>query len=353
MNTNIELSGLKTHFFSKKPNVNSKDFERTPKKTKLVKYGFYSVNEVQISNKIKDLPDYGKKYNILDDFEFININQYIEKIELNSNDKYMVFHYKNGLFIDFETYLYQIKTPKILFFWVIESLSYLLNNLYTLNENNVCFFNLCPQNIVFLNHCGEKPIICNFQHSIQLIRFNENYFAKIINDLDVNYIYKPLEVHVLFYLIKNDLNTISYSFIEEICEIYTNNLTVLEFFSPKYIESYKKSCIETLKPFVNKKKGEIIKELMQNVNTWDIFSLSMLYLHIIGNIIKTFSLENTFINKLFLELLKNIHPNSDNRYCLEDMREIFDKLFNEEKCWKYINSLNNEKMNELILNLQK
>jgi hypothetical protein len=35
------------------------------------------------------------------------------------------------------------------------------------------------------------------------------------------------------------------------------------------------------------------------------------------------------------------------------MREIYDKLFNEEKCWKYINAVKNDKFFTLIENLQK
>ena len=185
------------------------------------------------------------------------------------------------------------------------------------------------------------------------IILNKEYFTNIIDDLNDNYIYKPLEVHVLFYLIKNDINTISYSFIEEICEIYVNNLSVLSFFSDKYVADYKKCCIETLKQYVNKDKGEIIELLLENVETWDIFSLSVLYLHIFGNIMRTFSLQGTFISKIFLELSNNIQPNFIKRHDLESMRELFNKLFNEENSWNYINSIKNDKFGEFIANLQK
>ena len=66
-----------------------------------------------------------------------------------------------------------------------------------------------------------------------------------------------------------------------------------------------------------------------------------------------FSLQGTFISKLFVELSKNIHPNPQKRYDLETMREIYNKLFNEETDWKYINNLKNNKMSLLIENLQK
>ena len=272
-----------------------------------------------------------------------------------NNDKirYLSFNYKITEFIDFNTFLFDFKTIKLLIFTIIESFSNLLNSLSLLNDNNICFFNLCPQNIVFLYECREKPILQNFQYSLQFSKLNESYFSKIIADLDDFYIYKPLEVHVIFYLIKNQLNTISYSFIEEICEIYINNLTVLSFFSDKYIESYKQLCIDSLKKYINKSKSEIIEQLLENIYTWDIFSLSVLYLHIIGNILQIFSLQDTFISKLFMELSKNIHPEPLKRNDLETMRDFYDKLFNEEKCWKYINNLKNNKIIKLFENLQK
>ena len=134
---------------------------------------------------------------------------------------------------------------------------------------------------------------------------------------------------------------------------YVNNLTVLQFFSQKYVDDYKKSCIETLKKYINQDKREIIKNLLKNIETWDLFSLSVLYLHIIGTILQIFSLKGTFISKLFVELSKNIHPNPEKRYDLETMREVYNKLFNEETDWKYINNLKNDKIFTLIEKLQQ
>ncbi len=349
MELNIDLNGLKTHFFPKTGNKTNKI--ESSVKTKIVKQNFYSVNELKICEKIKSILYYICNYYIADNYEFINISQlndkYIDKVV---KTHYLNILYKNKNFVDFYTFLMLSTNIKLLIFNIIESFLYILNSLYKLNEKDICFFNLCPQNIVLLN---EKPILQNFEYSLQYNKLNEEYFTNIIENLNDNYIYKPLEVHVLFYLIKNDINSISYSFIEEICEIYVNNLSVLSFFSNKYVADYKKCCVETLKQYVNKNKREIIEKLLENVETWDLFSLSVLYLHIIGNILKLFSLQETFISKLFAELSKNIHPNPEKRYNLELMREVYNKLLNEETDWKYINNLKNNKISLLIENLQK
>ena len=355
MDPNIDLNGLNYHFFSK----NNKKYKEDTAivKSKIVKYDFSTINELQISKKINKFLYYIKNYYIVNSYEFINISQlndkYIDKINLNNNNRYLILNYNNNTYVNFDSFLLNFTNIKSLIFNLIESFSYILNSLHKLNEESICFFNLCPENIVLLDNCGEKPILQNFQYSLQYNKLNQEYFTHIIENLNNNYIYKPLEVHVLFYLIKNDLNTISYSFIEEICEIYINNLTILCFFSDKYVADYKKCCIETLKQYINKDKREIIIKLLENVETWDLFSLSVLYLHIIGNILQLFSLQGTFISKLFIELSKNIHPNPQKRYDLDSMREIYNKLFNEETNWKYINNLKNNKMSLLIENLQK
>jgi hypothetical protein len=46
-------------------------------------------------------------------------------------------------------FLFNLINPKLFIFHVIESFSYILKSLIGLNKNNICFFNLSPQNIVF------------------------------------------------------------------------------------------------------------------------------------------------------------------------------------------------------------
>ena len=78
---------------------------------------------------------------------------------------------------------------------------------------------------------------------------------------------------------------------------------------------------------------------MENNDKWDVFSLSILYLHIFYNISRVFSLKQTFINKIILELSKNIHPNPLMRSSLQNLLDYSNKLFNNEKDWSYINKL--------------
>jgi hypothetical protein len=348
MNTNIELSNINNHFFLHDDDDDDENDKNHKKyKTKITNYCFYSINEANISDIIKTLNYYSNNYAVVEDYDYINISQlsekYVDKLNLTNNQKYLVFKYKNENYVLFNDFLFNLTNPKLFIFHVIESFSYILKSLIKLNDNNICFFNLSHQNIVFNLDCGENPILTNFQLSLQTLKLNESYITNIINKLQ-DYTYKPLEIHVLFYLIKNDFNTISYSFIEEICEVYVINLSILDFFSEKYKKSYKNSCIEILKKYINKPKIDIIKDILEQNDKWDVFSLSVLYLHIFHNISRVFSLKQTFINKIILELSKNIHPNPVMRSSLENLLDKFDKLFNNENDWFYINKLSSNLM---------
>jgi hypothetical protein len=267
---------------------------------------------------------------------------------LKNDNKYLLFKYKNGNFIKFSDFLFnfdnqkldnqKLDNPKFLILNIIESFSYILKSLIKLNKNDLCFFNLSPENIGFNLDCGKKPFIYNFELSLIVSELSEQYIANIIKKCD-DYTHKPLEVHILFYLIKNDISTISYSFIQEICENFVNNLTVLNIFSEKYRGGYKDLCIESLRKYINKPKTFIINNILEQNEKWDVYSISLLYLHIFGNISSFFSLKQTFISKIIPELLKNIHPEPYKRGSLEELLETNNNLFNCEKDWYFVNKL--------------
>ena len=344
MNTNIEISNINKHFFSSKERNNEEDNKEDNKEyiTKLTNYSFNSINEANISDIIKKIPYYSNNYLIVEDYDFVNISQlndkYIEKLNLSDNKKYLIFKYKNDKFVDFNDFLTNLTEPKFFILNIIESFSYLLNSLIKLNNENICFFNLSPQNIVFNFNCGEKPQIQNFNSSLQVLKLNDKYITDIIKNLN-DYTHKPLEVHVMFYLIQNNISFISYSFIEEICEVYVNNLSILSLFSEKYKESYKASCIKSLRKYINKEKTYIINDILNYYDKWDVYSISLLYLHIFGNISRVFSLKQTFISKITVELSKNISPDPLERTSLEKLLENYNKLFDEETNWSFVEKI--------------
>jgi hypothetical protein len=350
METSINISTINKYFSQ------NKEKQIDNNRTKIVNYSHFSINEANICHKISQIPYYSNFFTILDDYEALNISQLneniIEKLKLTNEIQYYLFKYSDKNSIDFVDFLYGFTSIKKLIFDIINTFQHLLHGLHILNKNNICFFDISPKNMVFLDNFREKPLIKNFMYSLNVKKNDFDYFSNILNKLD-DFTYQPLEIHILYYFIKHDINTISYGFIEEFCENYVENLTILRLFSANYKISYKEHCIETMRKYLNLPKNQIITDILERNKKWDVYGISMIYLQIFACISRVFSLKGTFINKITLELSKNIHPNSDKRMSLEKTLETFNKLLNEEENWSFVNKLDSSKLEQLFDELAK
>lgn len=345
MDTNINISTINKYFSQ------NKEKQSNNYRTKIVNYSHFSINEANIAHKIKQIPYYSNFFTILDDYEELNISQLneniIEKLKNIDNIQYYLFKYSDNNSIDFIDFIYGSTSIKKLIFNIIDSFQHLLSGLHILNENNICFFDISPKNIVFLENFREKPVIKNFKLSLNVKQLDYTYFSNILNKLH-DFTYQPLEIHILYYFIKHDIKTISYGFIEEFCENYIENLNILRLFSENYKKSYKEQCIETMRKYINLPKNQIIDDIFERNKKWDVYGISIIYLQIFGCISRIFSLKGTFISKITLELSKNLHPNSDKRMTLEKTFDTFNKLLNQEANWSFINNLDNSKLKQLF-----
>ena len=352
----IEIRQMHKHFFLKsynKENIDSTEDREKQFISKISPYHFWSINEIQISEIIEQIPYFSNHFDILYDYDFLQIGQLneniIEKLNMNTKEKYLLLEFKKRNFIKCNDFLFQFKNPKKLILHSIDSFTYLLNSLIKLHKNNIYFFNLSFENIVFDMDCGEKPILVDFQNSLLIEKMNEEYITNIIRNSKMSYTCKPFEVHVLFYLICNNLNTISHSFIEEITEIYVKNLTVLNLFSLSFKETFKLLCVHSLEKYVNKPKTFIIQDIIERTKqSWDSYSLSIIYLHIFGNMSRVLYLKETFIGKLTILLSKNINPDFSKRESLEKIQENVDKLFCQFNDWSFVKNISIHKIEYLF-----
>lgn len=348
MEENINISLITKQITNHRRKINNQYYD-DENQSKIVIYDFFSINEIKISEIIEKIPYYRNYYNVFVDYDFIDISKIgeknIENIEyMDLDKKYIIFNYDYEKRIRFRDFLFNLSFGKKQFiFNILNTYTNLLESLTKLNENGVCFFELNTENIVFSP--SSRPFFKNFKNSLLIFDLNASYIHNIIGNID-NYTYKPLEIHVLFYLIMNNEDTLSLSFVETICSNYVKTMDVLTLFSQNYRESYEKSCVETLKKYINKPKMAIIADILKYSQYWDNYSLSILYLHIIGNISNLFSLKGTFMNKFTMILIKNIHPNPLKRETLKETSENYDKMFNESE-WSFINDFSNEKMEKL------
>ena len=98
-------------------------------------------------------------------------------------------------------------------------------------------------------------------------------------------------------------------------------------------ETYKNECHTILKKYVNKSKSDIIRDIIRYYDTWGLYEINALYINIINdmienNIFANFSLNETFISKFILFLIKNNHLNPLQRETVEDTLNNYNILFN-------------------------
>ena len=356
MDINIDLID-KSLKINKNNKMNYINLENTKKRerTSINLYNFSCVNNIEICNRIKEINDFARNYDIIIDYNPIKIgNIVLDHYDIiPTNDaKYVLLQYNSIDSISFNTFLFNLPNPKLFIYYIIDSYSFLLNSLNKLNQNGVCFFNLYIKNIIFDRNY--KPLLKNFESSILIESLNNEYISNIIESLE-DYTCKPLEIHVIFYLIKNNENTLSHSSIEVICENFVKNMSILSLFSQQYKNTYYNTSVECLKKYINKPKIDIINDIINliinNSSIFDNYGISILYLHIIGNLIKVFSLKENFMNKLIITLTKNIHPDPTKRETIQSSIEIFEELLNNND-WSFINKIPLNKMDSLYKTLK-
>jgi hypothetical protein len=329
--------------------------------SKICLYDFFSMNEINICKIIRKIPYYYCEYNVIEESNFIKIGEISEKIiqklqiSYNKKDnkednkdnkkeqKYLLLRYKDEKLSIFTDFLFSFYTPKIFIFHILDAYSLLLKKFIQLNKNNICFFDLSSENIFFREK--NKPLLQNFRKSLLINSLDETYISRIITKI-TDYTCKPIEIYVLFYLIIQKEETLSYTYIETIVSFFVDNMSVLTLFSEKYKQHYKQLCIDFLKKYINRPKSEIIHDILTYSDTWDNYSLSIIYLHVIGTIIKVFSLKDNFMNQFLTLLIKNIHPNPLKREKLEETQQNYENIFNSAK-WDFISELSCNKMKKL------
>ena len=353
MDTNLGLVEKHLNYKSKHTNKDDKQYESS-----ICLYDFFCLNNIEICKKIKEQYNLTSKYHVINSYSQLTFGEVSEKHihyntntnnNTNNNHKYVLLEYNKLERLDFDDFFIKLTTPKLFIFHVLDSYEFLLNSLLDLEKINVCFFNLSTTNIIFTKNY--KPMLRHFNTSLLLDKCSDiEYFLQMIDKIS-DYTYKPIEIHVVFYLIKNNEDSLSFSAIDTICDNFVKNMSILSLFSQEYRENYYRTSIDCLKKYINKPKLDIINQILMYSNTWDNYELSILYLHIFSNITRTFLLKDTFINKLTNILSKNIGPDPSKRETLTKSIEFFDELFYEFTDWDYIHEIPKEKMEKLYENL--
>ena len=233
---------------------------------------------------------------------------------------------------DFDTYVIENKNSSVIFLTLISAYNYLLKSLALIQNANIVHFDIKGQNIVF-DLKKVNPIIIDFGLSLPMEH------VKNTNLYDYFYVYAPeyyvwpLEVHYINFLLHVSENPTEDD-IKNMVKIYISKNAAFDGFSKDFKKDFKKLCIEELKKYNDLSLTEKKNKVLKSWNSWDNYSLSIVYLKFLFYITKTNSehiLKNNFVQHFTEILLLNIHPDPTKRLGLVKSMKLFNKFLFDSK----------------------
>lgn len=323
------------------------------KRTIMVVNDEFAENEIKTTNILKIIKNYEFYFNIYQDMQNVKIGQLnqvnFERMDLYQ-DNHILFTYNDKHKIDFTTFMMTFKTCKDFLLNFLESYREILNILCIIKSNNLCIFNISPSTILFDN--SFKPQLSNFTKTFSLNpkKYSQINFERYFHG--ENFVYKPIELHLLYYILNNDDLQLDIETIDIISSKFVENVKIFRFFSITFKLDYKERCVSFMKQYINMNKEDIIEDILKYSNTWDNYSVSIIYLHILSNIISSFSLREGFMVGYLDILVKNIAPNPLNRISVYEMAEEYDILFMQYCNWDFVSELNISHLQKLYERMQ-
>jgi len=291
---------------------------------------FQTKNEIAIGKIIEKIKNADLFFSGVNSVSNINIAKMNKKMQSPCD---MLKKYKSDQFIlmrikyigekNFQEYFLNLKDNKNAFLYLIETYKRLLSGIDILNKNRLVHFDLKDNNILF-SESKIIPIIIDFGLSIRLDEVKKNldkYFYIYAPD----YYYWPLEVHYLNYIINIDPNPTKDDITNMAIMYVKNNIVLEKYFSINFRKKYFKKCLKILEKY--RKTENIVDKILEKTNTWDNYTLSLLYLKYLSFFNPTGFVKNPFTSNFCELLLYNIHPNPDKRKTAEETLINFEKIF--------------------------
>jgi serine/threonine protein kinase len=209
--------------------------------------------------------------------------------------------------------------------YILDSYTFLLNNLRILNINGIIHYDLKAPNIL-IEKKTKTPIIIDFGLSIPISDISPDNYETFFYSYSPSYYIWPLDVHVICYLV-NINPRLTMAALEELINEYVKSNSVMRLFSEKFISKFKDTAMSVYRKYIGMPKESIIKELVKNCNTWDNYALSVMFLNMIGFMSGDGFTDNKLIIEFSKLLLTNFHPDGKRRLSFEETKKQYDQIF--------------------------
>ena len=330
-------------------------------------------NEIKISIKIKDIKNYLYFFSPIIKscpVSLKNLDDELKK-ECPITNKYsnrsFILSYVNYIeSTSFNDYFNKELKYENFFINMLNKYYYLVNSIQILDEHNIIHYDIKIDNIL-LDKKRDIPIIIDFGLSFDK--------KDILNNLkNIFYIFAPdyilwcPDIQIISYLVNNDSelnkNLITKELLNDIFKEYIVNIRFFNLFSINFTDKYILALKLYYSKFIGKKSDYIVNELLKFSSTWDMYSLSLIFLKILHRKYDSLSetdkskFEENKLNIILLEIfLLNISPFTDKRLNFKKTKELLIKLkesiIDEKTLMKTISPYIQVKLSEYDFSLLK
>lgn len=296
---------------------------------------FFNEREMRISELIKKIPNYNKRFSpilSLCDIEIKNIkDKDIKKCDdiVKHGKKYQPVIGKVRLVNGKDLHEnYKTKPKKKFLQILLKSYPVLLDSIKLLEDKYIVHHDLKSNNIIY-DEKNNKPVIIDFGLSFSVEKIVELKKAFYV-EWAPQWTLWPIEIHYLGFVISKKRNMYENELISFTKE-YNNSHSVLKKFQHLIPDSIKNifytETYNTLKRYNSNPLEQTVKFIINNHwKTWNNYSLSITVLLLFLSIYKDAIEMNEFNKKFLRMLLLNIHPNPKFRLSLKNTMETYKKM---------------------------
>lgn len=289
---------------------------------------FFTQNQLAVYNLLSSLETKGlyifetveplEMHRIDEETEAINETSIYNK-NANNNGNNLLVRYENKICLPLIEYLESSKTLTIYYRRLMDCYKHILMSIDTLVSlqivhNNI--YNYDKTNIMV--DCKEEyPLIMKFHLSLLLVKdnLNERYLKQFFRVYQPTYIYWPIEIHILCYLL-HKLET------NESLSKYNINTIINDVLSNDKTNILKKEALLYFEKYVNMKRTDIISDILLYYWSWDLYSVSCLF----SDILKSKYKHNIFLDLFLKQLLVCQRPDPTKRLTANKCLENFEKI---------------------------
>ena len=331
MSTLIDQGGFGCVFYPGFNCKNTSDNTNNKLVSKLQLNTFNARNEILIGKKVSELQNY--KLYFLPVIDSCNISiasidkKLIDKCEIIEKgiDKYKVLELLYLENISFSKLFSDLsRSTRHLFLTLIETYKYIAIAIGELISIDIVHFDIKEQNILYSTKY-ENPILIDFGLSITIKEINNDNLSQYFYIYAPDYYLWPLEVHIINYIIHK--GTLTLDAIKTTIDMYIKTNSPFKSLSQQFIDNYIKVSIEFYSKFIKMDSANIIYELLKYNKTWDLYSLSIMYLKFFNKLFNKGFFDNTFIVYFSQLLLENLSPFPNKRLTSQKTNEKYQDIF--------------------------